>query len=45
MSLRSPRKKARIHFDDEENTAKRAHIFGYGPLQKQREQLPIAKGQ
>lgn len=46
MSLPAPRKKRRIHFDDDEGP-KRSHSIRSSPstpLQKQREQLPIAKG-
>ncbi|KAI6127373.1 P-loop containing nucleoside triphosphate hydrolase protein [Pisolithus croceorrhizus] len=46
MSLHTPRKKPRIHFDDDESLGK-SHPTSSGPsspLQKQREQLPIAKG-
>lgn len=46
MSLHTPRKKPRIHFDDDEGLRK-SHSTSSGPsspLQKQREQLPIAKG-
>ncbi|KAH0840212.1 P-loop containing nucleoside triphosphate hydrolase protein [Lanmaoa asiatica] len=39
MSIHTPRKKARIYFDPDEGPKKSTN-----PLQKQREQLPIAKG-
>jgi hypothetical protein len=41
MSIHTPRKKARIYFDPDEGLKKQKPI---SPLQKQREQLPIAKG-
>ncbi|KIJ69827.1 hypothetical protein HYDPIDRAFT_104459 [Hydnomerulius pinastri MD-312] len=41
MSIHTPRKKARIHFNDDEGFKKPQTT---SPLQKQREQLPIAKG-
>lgn len=44
MTLHNPRKKPRIHFDDDD-TPRRPHTVNSSPLQKQREQLPIAKGQ
>ncbi|KAG6334332.1 hypothetical protein ID866_4756 [Astraeus odoratus] len=43
MSLHTPRKKPRIHFDEDEGVKKSTSIRS-SPLQKQREQLPIAKG-
>ncbi|KAF9236191.1 P-loop containing nucleoside triphosphate hydrolase protein [Melanogaster broomeanus] len=41
MSIHTPRKKPRIHFHDDEELKKPQST---GPLQKQREQLPIATG-
>ncbi|KAI9574330.1 P-loop containing nucleoside triphosphate hydrolase protein [Boletus coccyginus] len=41
MSVHTPRKKARIHFDPDEGLKKPKST---NPLQRQREQLPIAKG-
>lgn len=41
MSIHTPRKKARIYFDPDEELKKQKPT---SPLQKQREQLPIAKG-